>query len=72
MRFLHLLHWQAGSLSLVRACARGQLHASLRQEVGGTSHIAVPQFKHLEASLVAQMVKNLPVMRETLGGEDPL
>ena len=44
VRLLHLLHWQAGSLSLVQTHPCGQLHASLRQEVGGTRHTAVPQF----------------------------
>ena len=44
-------------------------------EVGSSSHSGVSSL-HLRASLVAQLVKNLPAMQETqvqsLGGEDPI
>ena len=44
-------------------------------EVGSSSHSGVSSL-HLQASLVAQLVKNLPAMQETqvqsLGVEDPL
>ena len=44
-------------------------------EVGSSSHSGVSSL-HLRASLVAQLVKNLPAMQETqvqsLGVEDPL
>ena len=60
-QFLHLLHWQVGSVSLMPA---------------RNPRTIIYLYPKLWASLVTQMIKSLPAMQEiwvrSLGQEDPL
>ena len=69
-RLLHILHWQAGSLPLAPPGELGRSHSRAQ-------FIKIPGlYNQQQASLVAQMGKNPPTIRETwflsLGWEDPL
>ena len=77
LRLLRLLRWQAGSLPLVPSGSPSNASSACGQTVNNAPESWINSMLESDgASLVAQLVKNSPAMRETwvqfLGWIDPL